>query len=139
MLRREDEELALAPQPSLAPRRGPRRARRARPGLPVELDVEGERAPLPAGVDLTAYRVVQEALAGALHAPVARSAAVRLRYGDGELGVEVTDVGEAPPDGERALLGMHERVALYGGELVAEPRRRLRLRGARAAAARGSA
>jgi len=33
----------------------------------------------------------------------------------------VTDVGEAPPDGERALLGMHERVALYGGELVAEP------------------
>ena len=89
-------------------------------GLPVELDVGGEHVPLPAGVDLTAYRVVQEALAGALQAPGARTAAVRLRYAADQLGVEVTDVGDAAPDGERALLGMHERVALYGGELVAE-------------------
>jgi signal transduction histidine kinase len=87
----------------------------------VNLDVEGERAPVPAGVDLTAYRVIQEALAGALQASDPRTAAVRVRYGEDELGVEVTDVGEASPDGERALLGMHERVALYGGELVAEP------------------
>ena len=120
VLRREDEELALAPQPSLA-HVADLVARVRASGLPVELDVEGERVPLPAGVDLTAYRVVQEALAGAQHAPDPRSAAVRLRYGGTELGVEVTDVGEAPPDGERALLGMHERVALYGGELVAEP------------------
>jgi signal transduction histidine kinase len=120
VLRRDDEELALAPQPSLA-HVADLVARVRASGLPVELDIEGRRAPLPAGVDLTAYRVVQEALAGALHSSDARTAAVRLRYAVGELGVEVTDVGEAPADGERTLLGMHERVALYGGELVTEP------------------
>ena len=46
---------------------------------------------------------------------------MRLRYAADQLGVEVIDVGDAAPDGERALLGIHERVALYGGELVAEP------------------
>jgi signal transduction histidine kinase len=120
VLRHEDAELALAPQPSLA-HVADLIARVRASGLPVQLDVEGERAPLPAGIDLTAYRVVQEALAGALEAADPRSAEVHVRYGEGELGLEVTDVGEAPPDGERALLGMHERVALYGGELVAEP------------------
>jgi signal transduction histidine kinase len=120
VLRHEDAELALAPQPSLA-HVADLIARVRASGLPVRLDVEGERAPLPAGIDLTAYRVVQEALAGALEAADPRSAEVHVRYGQGELGLEVTDVGEAPPDGERALLGMHERVALYGGELVAEP------------------
>ncbi len=120
VLRREDEELAFAPQPSLA-HLADLVARVRAAGLPVELDVGGEHLPLPAGVDLTAYRVVQEALAGALQAPGARTAAVRLRYSADQLGVEVTDVGDAAPDGERALLGMHERVALYGGELVAEP------------------
>lgn len=119
VLRREDEELAFAPQPSLA-HLADLIARVRAQGLPVELDVGGEHLPLPAGVDLTAYRVVQEALAGALQAPGARTAAVRLRYAADQLGVEVTDVGDAAPDGDRALLGMHERVALYGGELVAE-------------------
>ena len=120
VLRHEDAELALAPLPSLA-HVADLVARVRASGLPVELDVEGEHGPLPAGVDLTAYRVVQEALAAALEAADARSAEVHVRYGEGELGLEVTDVGEAPPDGERALLGMQERVALYGGELVAEP------------------
>jgi signal transduction histidine kinase len=120
VLRHEDAELALAPQPSLA-HVADLVARMRASGLPVELDVEGKRSPLPAGVDLTAYRIVQEALGAALDAADPRSAEVHVRYGAGELGVEVTDVGEAPPDGERALLGMHERVALYGGELVAEP------------------
>jgi len=120
VLRHEDAELALAPQPSLA-HVADLVARVRASGLPVELDVVGEHGPLPAGVDLTAYRVVQEALAAALEAADARSAEVHVRYGEGELGLEVTDVGEAPPDGERALLGMQERVALYGGELVAEP------------------
>jgi signal transduction histidine kinase len=120
VLRHADAELALAPQPSLA-HVADLVARVRASGLPVELDIEGESPALPAGVDLTAYRVVQEALAAALEAADARSAEVHVRYGEGELGLEVTDVGEAPPDGERALLGMHERVALYGGELVAEP------------------
>jgi signal transduction histidine kinase len=119
VLRRDDEELAFAPQPSLA-HLADLAARVRAAGLPVDLDVGGEHLPLPAGVDLTAYRVVQEALAGALQAPGARTAAVRLRYSTDQLGVEVTDVGDAGPGSERALLGMHERVALYGGELVAE-------------------
>jgi signal transduction histidine kinase len=119
VLRREDEELAFAPQPSLA-HVADLVARVRAAGLPVELDAGGEHIPLPAGVDLTAYRFVQEALAGALHAPGERTAAVRLRYSADQLGVEVTDVGDAGPGSERVLLGMHERVALYGGELVAE-------------------
>jgi signal transduction histidine kinase len=116
VLRREDAELALAPQPSLA-HLADLVARVRAAGLPVELDVEGERGVLPTGVDLTAYRVVQEALAAAQQAADARHAAVHLRYARDELGVEVTDDG-AP---ERALLGMRERVALYGGDLVAAP------------------
>src|SRR3954452_3798456 len=120
VLRHEDAELALAPQPSLA-HVADLIARVRASGLPVQLEVEGVRAPLPARVDLTAYRVVQEALSGALHAAHPRTAAVPVRYGEDELCVEVTDVGEVPADEERALLGMHERVALYGGELVAEP------------------
>jgi signal transduction histidine kinase len=119
VLRREDEELALAPQPSLA-HLADLVARVHASGLAVELDVEGERSPLPAGVDLTAYRLVQEALGGALEAPDARRAAVRVRYAGDELALEVTDVGEAPPGHDRPLLGMRERVALYGGDLVAE-------------------
>jgi signal transduction histidine kinase len=120
VLRRDDEELALAPQPSLA-HVTDLIARVRASGLPVELDVQGTQAPLPAGVDLTAYRVVQEALGGAAAEPDARRAAVRLRYGEGEIALEVTDVGEAPARRRRPLLGIHERVALYGGDLVTEP------------------
>jgi len=120
VLRRDDEELALAPQPSLAHVRDlVARARAA--GLPVELEVEGEAAELPAGVDLTAYRLIQEALGGALAAPDARRATVRLRYGDAEIALEVVDVGDTPPGPERQLLGVRERVAIYHGEVVAEP------------------
>jgi signal transduction histidine kinase len=120
VLRHEDEELALAPQPSLAHVKD-LVARVCAGGLPVELVVEGRQAPLPAGVDLTAYRVVQEALDGAADEVDARRAAVRLRYGESELGVEVADVGERPASPARPLLGIHERVALYGGDLVTGP------------------
>jgi signal transduction histidine kinase len=119
VLRRDDEELALAPQPSLAHVRD-LVARTRAAGLPVELEVEGEQPELPAGVDLTAYRVVQEALGGALEAPDARRATVRLRYADDEVVLEVADVGDRTPGGERQLLGIRERVAIYGGELVAQ-------------------
>jgi signal transduction histidine kinase len=120
VLRREDEELALAPQPSLA-HVTDLIARVRAGGLPVDLDVQGLHAPLPAGVDLTAYRVIQEALGGAAAEPDARRASVRLRYGEAEIGLEVTDVGEAPASRDRQLLGIRERVALYGGDLVTEP------------------
>ena len=111
-LRRTEEEPALAPQPSLAHVRD-LIARVRASGLPVELEVEGTQAPLPAGVDLTAYRVIQEALG----APEARAATVRLRYGDDEVALEVTGLGDARPE----LLGVRERVALYGCDLFAEP------------------
>jgi signal transduction histidine kinase len=118
VLRREDEELALSPQPSLA-HLADLVARVRRSGLAVELAVEGERSELPAGVDLTAYRVVQEALGSALGADGARRASVRVRYGADEVDLEVTDVGDGAADDDRPLLGMRERVALYGGRLDA--------------------
>jgi signal transduction histidine kinase len=118
VLRREDEELALAPQPSLAHITSlVRRVRAA--GLPVELRVDGEPAVLPAGVDLTAYRLIQEALRRAQDSGGAGSARVGLDYGPGEVRIEVTDDGAAVG---RRLLGLRERVAVYGGELqAAEP------------------
>jgi signal transduction histidine kinase len=112
VLRREDDELALAPQPTLAHVADlVRRAVVA--GLPVELRVEGEVVPLAAGADLTAYRVVQEALAGAVREGGAAGATVVVRYAAEAVELEVVDDGAARP----APLGIAERVALYGGEL----------------------
>jgi signal transduction histidine kinase len=115
VLRREDEELALAPQPSLAHVRSLiQRATAA--GLTVELRIDGEPVVLPAGVDLTAYRLVQEALRRAREGGHAARASVRVTYAPGEVRIEVVDDG-APED--RRLLGLRERVAVYGGELKA--------------------
>ena len=121
VLRREDEALALAPQPSL--RHLDALVRRARDaGLPVDVAVDGEAHELPAGLDVTAYRVVQEALAAALATHDAGHADVHVRYASGTLELEVTDDGHGR-DAHDDLLGLHERVALYGGELLAAPRR----------------
>ena len=117
VLRREDEELALAPQPSLAHLRSLIQ-RATASGLRVELRIDGEPAALPAGVDLTAYRLVQEALRRAREGGRAMSASVRVTYATGEVRIEVVDDG-APED--RRLLGLRERVAVYGGELKAAP------------------
>jgi signal transduction histidine kinase len=88
-------------------------------GLPVELRVEGEPRALPGGLDLAAYRIVQEGLTNALkHAGPARAHVV-VRYDPAELTVSVTDDGAggaAGPDGH-GLTGMRERVGMYGGEL----------------------
>ena len=120
VLRREDAELALAPQPSLAHLES-LLARVREDGLPVEAETHGAAVELPAGVDLTAYRVVQEALSSAARAGGARSARVRLRFGGDRLDIEVADDGAAP--GSRELMGIRERLTLYGGELTeaAEP------------------
>lgn len=120
VLRREDDAAALEPLPSLT-HLAELVARTRAAGLPVELSVEGEPPELPAGIDLTAYRVVQEALAEAQSAGGGSSASVRLRYDERELLLDVTDDGADARGRSRALLGIHERVALYGGELVAEP------------------
>jgi signal transduction histidine kinase len=119
VLRREDEELALAPQPSL--RHVSSLVGRVRAaGLPVELTVEGEERELPAGVDLTAYRVVQGALKAALEQGHAGQATVRLRFGLDAVVLEVDDDGGTP---DRPLPGVPERVALYGGQLRSVARR----------------
>jgi signal transduction histidine kinase len=121
MLRRSDEEIALAPQPSLKQLgRLVEQVRAA--GLPVHVTVEGEARELPPGVDLSAYRIVQEALTNSLkHAGPAR-ARVMLRYGADDLELEIADDGHGTGDGSGAgygLIGMRERVSVYGGELEA--------------------
>jgi signal transduction histidine kinase len=121
VLRRDDAAADLAPQPSLA--RVELLAQRARAaGLEVELRIEGERRPLPAGVDLAGYRVVQEALGDAVGRAGARHARVTIGYREGSVRIEVVDDGAGhseTDDGE--LLGMRERVALYGGTLEGGP------------------
>jgi signal transduction histidine kinase len=119
VLRREDEELALAPQPSLR-HVGSLLRRIEAAGLPVELAVEGEARDLPIGIDLTAYRVVQEALGGALEHGHAGRAQVNLRYAADHVDLEVADDGGTPA---RPLLGIRERVVLSGGQLRAGARR----------------
>jgi signal transduction histidine kinase len=122
VLRRGDEDLALAPQPSLEHLSAlVSRARAA--GLAV--DVRDERpdraaAPLAAGVDLTAYRVLQAALGSATNGGGARSANVRIRYAGDMVLLEVRDDGAGL---RRDLRGVRERVSLYGGELHAGPSR----------------
>ena len=121
VLRREDEQLALEPAPRLAAVEDLARRIEAA-GLPVVVRVEGAPAqPLPAGVDLTAYRVVQEALTEALTPGGAGRADVSVRYRDGV--VELSVVDDGPSAAARSLLGMRERVRVYGGELSAGPRR----------------
>jgi len=124
VLRRPEEAPALAPQPSLD-HLDKLVAHVRESGLPVELTVEGKAVPLPAGLDLTAYRLVQEGLTNALKHARADRAEVLVRYGDGEIEVEIADNGTGGGDGGgggHGLVGMRERVAVYGGELEAAPR-----------------
>jgi signal transduction histidine kinase len=112
-----------APQPSLT-RLDELVDQVRRAGVGVELTVEGAPRELPAAVDLSAYRIVQEALTNMLRHARATKATVWVRYAPGELEVEVADdgVGAASTEGGRGLLGMRERVALLGGELTARSR-----------------
>jgi signal transduction histidine kinase len=119
MLRSDDEELALAPLPSLD-HLDSLVAHIREAGLPVELHVEGSRRTLPAGVDISAYRIVQEALTNALRHAGPSRARVVVRYGEGEVELEVADDGRGSQQTNangQGLVGMRERVALYGGEL----------------------
>jgi signal transduction histidine kinase len=126
MLRQDGQHEELEPQPGLGQVEFlVEQIERA--GLPVKLDIEGERNPLPAGVDLCAYRVVQEGLTNALKHAGPAQAEVLLRYAPHALDVQVRDDGAGSPEGNgdgagHGLIGMRERVALYGGELTAGPR-----------------
>jgi signal transduction histidine kinase len=122
MLREHDDELGLAPQPGLDDlERLVAQMRDA--GLRVELRVEGTPRPVPMGVDLSAYRVVQEALTNALKHGGGAAASVTLRYGADELAVEVTDDGVVPAvqGVGHGLVGMRERVSVFGGTFEAGP------------------
>jgi signal transduction histidine kinase len=90
----------------------------------VELHVEGERRDLPVGIELSAYRIVQEALTNALKHAGDAHASVLIRYGTDSLELEIVDDGTGEPQapvlrGGHGLVGMRERVALYGGCLDA--------------------
>jgi signal transduction histidine kinase len=118
----------LAPQPSLS--RIDKLVTQAREaGLPVDLDIEGDPAPLPAGIDLTAYRVVQEGLTNAIKHAAARRAEVHVRYAPDHIEIVVSDDGggvdaggSMANGGGQGLVGMRERVSIFGGELEAGPR-----------------
>jgi signal transduction histidine kinase len=117
---------ALAPQPSLS-RIDTLVAHARETGLPVDLEIEGEPVPLPAGVDLTAYRLVQEGLTNTIKHASAKHADVRVRYDGDHVEIEVSDDGRRvdgrPSSTARhGLVGMRERVAIYGGELEAGAR-----------------
>ena len=118
-LLREDDEPTLAPQPGIA-QLDTLLDQVREAGLPVDLVIEGPPRPLPPGVDLSVYRIVQEALTNALkHAGPAR-ARVTLRFAERGVELEIADDGRGPTgesgDGH-GLAGMTERVALFGGEL----------------------
>ncbi|APU38854.1 MULTISPECIES: sensor histidine kinase [unclassified Streptomyces] len=132
----------LSPQPSLA-RLSALVDRFAFAGLPVEVRMSGDPRPLPAGIDVTAYRIIQEALTNALKHGEGGRTQVSVRYAEHALRVEVLSGGasvlgggaagprQGPADGAgpkaegtgRGLIGLRERVAVYGGDLDA--RRRL--------------
>ena len=121
MLRSENGD-PLAPQPGLGDLSAlATQVREA--GLPVELLVEGERRELPVGIELSAYRIVQEALTNALKHAGDAHATVRVRYRDDSLELEIADDGAGGPTpvatGGHGLVGMRERVALYGGRFDA--------------------
>jgi signal transduction histidine kinase len=124
MLRRDGDREELEPQPGLGEVAGLiEQVQRA--GLQVSLEVEGEPRALDAGRDLCAYRIVQEGLTNALKHAGRSRAEVRLAYRPESLAVQIRDdgAGEAQLDGSgQGLIGMRERVALYGGELHAGPR-----------------
>ncbi|WP_030505638.1 sensor histidine kinase [Microbispora rosea] len=123
LLRGERARLALKPQPGTADL-AELVGHMAAIGLPVELTVEGSSRPLPPGVDLTVYRIVQEALTNVLKHAAPTTAHVRLRYDDQSVQVSVRDTGRAGGSGGaganrvgHGLIGMRERVGLYGGSL----------------------
>jgi signal transduction histidine kinase len=128
ILREDGQELSLTPQPGLAGLELlVEETRQA--GLPVQLRVEGQPWPLPPGADLAAYRIIQEALTNTLRHAGPAQAEVIVRYQDHAVELEILDNGQGPgprdgADGKsgHGLVGMRERIALYGGTLEAGPR-----------------
>ena len=120
-MRHDDEQPELRPAPGLDRLENLLDDVRAA-GLDVRLQRHGEPVQLPPGLDLSAYRIVQEALTNTLKHAHARCAEVEVTYGGGEVEILVTDDGRGPTsrDGSgHGLVGISERVRLYGGDLSA--------------------
>jgi signal transduction histidine kinase len=124
VLREEAEPRgSLAPAPGLAEVEA-LAAEVARAGVRVEVHIEGTPCELPAGLDLSAYRIVQEALTNVVRHAGPATARVAVRYSPGQVALEVVDDGRGPGAEDRGghgLAGMRERAALYGGTLEAGP------------------
>src|SRR5207244_8608898 len=115
-----DEQLAIGPQPGLGSLQSLVEQMRAS-GLPVQLRIEGEPVHLPAGIDLSAYRIVQEALTNVVKHAGDAAADVVIHYRSRALELDVIDDGHGRPPSANGsghgLIGMRERVALYGRPL----------------------
>jgi signal transduction histidine kinase len=123
LLQRDAQAADLAPYPSLG--HLPDLIRQVdEAGLTVDLVVEGDPVPLSPGIDLSVYRIVQEALTNSLKHAGTTTARVVIRYEGNSLALDVTDTGIGPngrPVEGRGLIGMRERVALYGGDIYVGP------------------
>jgi signal transduction histidine kinase len=120
-MRTDGDEAEFVPQPGLDELNA-LLADVGRAGLPVELHLEGDPYPLPRGLDLSAYRIVQEGLTNALKHADASDADVTVRYRPDEIQIEVRDNGNGTPTGDglgHGLVGIRERVKIYGGEMHA--------------------
>jgi len=120
-MRRDGDELERSPQPGLDGLDA-LLTEVGRAGLPVRLHAEGEPFPLPRAIDLSAYRIVQEGLTNALKHSRASNAEVTVRYRPNELQIEVRDNGKGGPTSDglgHGLIGIRERVKIYGGEMTA--------------------
>ena len=126
ILRQDGESAPLSPAPGLA-RLGDLVAQASAPGLDVRAQTEGMPRPLPFGVEVAGYRIVQEALTNVTRHAGPATATVRLTYGEQDLTVQVDDDGRGPaarqrPASGNGIVGMRERVTALGGELYAGPR-----------------
>lgn len=123
VLRGSKEEPPRAPTAGLA-RLDELVSRAAAAGVGVSLEVHGDRRPLPASVDLAAFRIVQESLTNVVRHANAGSARVQLWYGNGDLTLQIDDDGRgwgAQAGGGSGIAGMQERAAALGGELEVGP------------------
>jgi signal transduction histidine kinase len=120
VMRRDGDNDELAPQPGLD-RLESLVNDIGRAGLPVEVHLDGEPVPLPPGLDLSAYRIVQEGLTNALKHAGAQHAEVTVQYTPDEVRIAVRDDGRGARAGDgqgHGLIGIRERVKLYGGEMT---------------------
>jgi signal transduction histidine kinase len=126
ILRQGDEQAPRSPTPTLE-RLDNLVSQASAAGLTVRTEAVGELRPLPFGVDVAAFRIVQEALTNVARHAGQATATVQIAYGDRDVVVQIDDDGHGPPRpgkpvGGKGILGMRERVAAVGGELEAGPR-----------------